>query len=120
MSYQIKLNEDNVGYDMDVDSGEFDVKSDSVVISNEFFNQDGIYEVNCVSYDVAGNPGEASTHTFVIQRDIDFLVYIPNSNKDNHTGLYKFDKTGIRSADFEDIEIITYITRDIQISDLLL
>lgn len=112
VSYQMKLNEDNVGYDMDVDSEEFDVKSDSVVISNEFFNQDGIYEVKCVAYDVAGNPSEESTHTFVIQRDTDFLVYIPNSNKDNHTGLYKFDKTGIRSADFEDIEIITYITKD--------
>lgn len=112
VSYQMKLNEDNVGYDMNVDSEEFDVKSDSVVISNAFFNQDGIYEVKCVAYDVAGNASEESTHTFVIQRDTDFLVYIPNSNKDNHTGLYKFDKTGIRSSDFEDIEIIAYITKD--------
>lgn len=112
VSYQMKLNEDNVGYDMDVNSEEFDVKSDSVVISNEFFNQDGIYEVKSVAYDVAGNASNETTHTFVIQRDTDFLVYIPNSNKENQTGLYKFNEKGIRSADFEDIEIITYITQD--------
>lgn len=112
VSYQMKLNEDNVGYDMNVDSEDFDVKSDEVVISNEFFNQDGIYEVKSVAYDVAGNESDETTHTFVIQRDTDFLVYIPNSIKANQTGLYKFNEKGIRSADFEDIEIITYITQD--------
>lgn len=112
VSYQMKLNEDNIGYDMNVDSDEFDVKSDEVVISNEFFNQDGIYEVKSVAYDVAGNKSNETTHTFVIQRDTDFLVYIPNSIKANQTGLYKFNEKGIRSADFEDIEIITYITQD--------
>lgn len=112
VSYQMKLNEDNIGYDMNVDSEEFDVKSDSVVISNEFFNQDGIYEVKSVAYDVAGNESNETTHTFVIQRDTDFLVYIPNSIKANETGFYKFNEKGIRSADFEDIEIITYITQD--------
>ncbi len=112
VSYQMKLNEDNIGYDMNVDSDEFDIKSDAVVISNEFFNQDGIYEVKSVASDVAGNKSDETTHTFVIQRDIDFLVYIPNSIKKNQTGLYKFNEKGIRSADFEDIEIITYITQD--------
>lgn len=112
VSYQMKLNEDNIGYDMNVDSEDFDVKSDEVVISNEFFNQDGIYEVKSVAYDIAGNESDETTHTFVIQRDTDFLVYIPNSIKANQTGLYKFNEKGIRSADFEDIEIITYITQD--------
>ena len=112
VSYQMKLNEDNIGYDMNVDSEDFDVKSDEVVISNEFFNQDGIYEVKSVAYDVAGNESNETTHTFVIQRDTDFLVYIPNSIKASQTGLYKFNEKGIRSADFEDIEIITYITQD--------
>ena len=112
VSYQMKLNEDNIGYDMNVDSEDFDVKSNEVVISNEFFNQDGIYEVKSVAYDVAGNESDETTHTFVIQRDTDFLVYIPNSIKANQTGLYKFNEKGIRSADFEDIEIITYITQD--------
>lgn len=112
VSYQMKLNEENVGYDMSVDSKKFESKNGTVIIGNEFFNQDGIYEVKCVPYDVAGNAGDESTHTYVIQRETDFLVYIPNSNKENHTGLYKFDQTGIRSADFEDIEIISYITKD--------
>lgn len=112
VSYQMKLNEENVGYDMSVDSKKFEAKNGTVKIGNEFFNQDGIYEVKCVPYDVAGNAGDESTHTYVIQRETDFLVYIPNSNKENHTGLYKFDQTGIRSADFEDIEIISYITKD--------
>ena len=112
VSYRMKQNEDHVGYDMNVASEEFDVKSDSVVMNDKFFSQDGIYEVKCIAYDVAGNASEESTHTFVIQRDTDFLVYIPHSNKKNHTGLYKFDKTGIRSADFDDIEIVTYITKD--------
>lgn len=112
VSYQMKINEDKVGYDMAVNSKKFESKNGSVIISNEFFNQDGIYEVKCTPYDVAGNAGDETTHTYVIQRDTDFLVYIPNSIKENRTGLYKFDQTGIRSADFEDIKIISYITND--------
>lgn len=108
----MKLNEDNVGYDMETDSESFSSPNETVKINNEFFNQDGIYEVKCVPYDIAGNAGDETTHTYVIQRDTDFLVYIPNSNKEKHTGLYKFDEIGIRSADFEDIEIISYVTKD--------
>lgn len=112
VSYRMKLNEDNVGYDMETDSDSFSSANETVKINNEFFNQDGIYEVKCVPYDIAGNAGDETTHTYVIQRDTDFLVYIPNSNKEKHTGLYKFDEIGIRSADFEDIEIISYVTKD--------
>ncbi|MCM1508162.1 MAG: hypothetical protein NC177_13690 [Ruminococcus flavefaciens] len=112
VSYRMKLNEDNVGYDMEIDFDSFSSPNETVKINNEFFNQDGIYEVKCVPYDIAGNAGDETTHTYVIQRDTDFLVYIPNSNKEKHTGLYKFDEIGVRSADFEDIEIISYVTKD--------
>lgn len=113
VAYQMELNEDNVGYDVKVsDPKKFEVSTDSVIISNDYFKNDGIYEVKSVAYDVAGNASEESTHTYVIQRNTDFLVYIPESNKENQTGLYKFNEKGIRSADFEDIEIISYVTSD--------
>ncbi|MBE6843106.1 MAG: hypothetical protein E7510_09810 [Ruminococcus sp.] len=112
VSYRMKKNEEKIGYDVAVDSKNFETKNGTVTIGDEFLKQDGIYEVKCVPYDVAGNVGEETTHTYVIQREADFLVYIPNSNKENKTGLYKFDRTGIRSADFEDIEIVSYLTTD--------
>ncbi len=112
VSYRMKVNEEKIGYDVAVESKSYETMNNTVTISDEFFNQDGIYEVKCVPYDVAGNAGEETTHTYVIQREADFLVYIPNSNKENQTGLYKFDRKGIRSADFEDIEIVSYLTKD--------
>lgn len=112
VSYRMKVNEEKIGYDVAVESKNYETMNNTVTISDEFFNQDGIYEVKCVPYDVAGNAGEETTHTYVIQREADFLVYIPNSNKKNQTGLYKFDRKGIRSADFEDIEIVSYLTKD--------
>ncbi len=109
----MELNEDNVGYDVKVsEPKKFEVNTDSVIISDDYFKNDGIYEVKSVAYDVAGNASDESTHTYVIQRNTDFLVYIPDSNKENQTGLYKFNEKGIRSADFEDIEIISYVTAD--------
>ena len=113
VAYQMELNEDNVGYDVKVsEPKKFEVNTDSVIISDDYFKNDGIYEVKSVAYDVAGNASDESTHTYVIQRNTDFLVYIPDSNKENQTGLYKFNEKGIRSADFEDIEIISYVTAD--------
>jgi len=116
VAYQMKINDDKVGYDMNVKSNTYESKNDTVKIGNEFFNNDGIYEVKCTPYDVAGNAGEETTHTYVIQRTSDFLVYIPDSNKERKTGLYKFDQKGIRAADFEDIEIISYVTNDKTVS----
>lgn len=112
VSYQMKINEEMVGYDMNVNSKNFEVNGDSIVLSNDYFSQDGIYEVRCVAYDIAGNTSKESVHTYVIQRNSDFIVYIPNSNKKSQTGLYKFNAKGIRSQDFEDIEIIAYLTQD--------
>ncbi|MCR4645623.1 MAG: hypothetical protein K5695_09485 [Oscillospiraceae bacterium] len=112
VSYRMKRDEDKNGYDMDITSKEFNIDTDSVVIGNEFFNQDGIYEVKCTALDTAGNASKQSTHTFIIQRDTDFLVYIPESSKENQTGLYEFNEKGIRSAEFKDIRIIAYLAKD--------
>lgn len=113
VSYKMKKNEDGVGYGMEISEPvENDVEGDIVIIGDEYFSVDGIYEVKCVAYDVVGNVSEETIHTFVIQRDTDFLVYIPESNKEKQTGLYKFNQKGIRSAAFEDIEIIAYIAQN--------
>ena len=113
VSYRLKRDADQIGYDMEVsEPKEFEVRSNSVVLGEEYFGQDGIYEVKCVAYDAAGNQSDATTHTYVVQRDSDFLVYIPESSKENKTGLYKFNQVGIRSADFEDIRVIAYVTSD--------
>ena len=113
VSYRLKRDADQVGYGMEVSESEtMEVKSNSVVLSDEYFSRDGIYEVKCVAYDVAGNQSDSTTHTFVVQRDSDFLVYIPDSSKEEKTGLYKFNQIGIRSADFEDIRVIAYVTSD--------
>ncbi|MBR3628881.1 MAG: hypothetical protein IKN55_00190 [Oscillospiraceae bacterium] len=112
VSYRMKRNEDKVGYDMDINSKQHDVKTDSVVLDKDYFAQDGIYEVMCTAYDVAGNASKKSTHTFIIQRDTDFLVYIPESDKEAHTGLYEFNERGVRSAEFKDINIVAYLAKD--------
>ena len=117
VSYRLKRDADQVGYGMDVsEPKQFEVKSGTVVLDNDYFRSDGIYEVKCVAYDVAGNPSAETTHTFVVQRDSDFLVYIPESSRENKTGLYKFNQIGIRSADFEDIRVIAYVTADKEFS----
>ncbi|MBQ5335223.1 MAG: hypothetical protein J6Z45_04670 [Oscillospiraceae bacterium] len=113
VSYRLKRDADQVGYGMDVtESEQLEVKSNSVVLGDEYFSRDGIYEVKCVAYDIAGNLSDSTTHTYVVQRDSDFLVYIPDSSKEEKTGLYKFNQIGIRSADFEDIRVIAYVTSD--------
>ena len=112
VSYRMKRNEDQVGYDMDITSKDHDTKTDSVVLDKDYFAQDGIYEVMCTAYDVAGNVSKKSTHTFIIQRDSDFLVYIPESDKEAHTGLYEFNERGVRSAEFKDINIVAYLAKE--------
>ncbi|MBQ7621669.1 MAG: hypothetical protein IJV02_04585, partial [Candidatus Methanomethylophilaceae archaeon] len=91
-SYQLKRNDENVGYAMDIQDETVTIDNDSIVINDKYFDQDGIYEVKSSAFDVAGNESKEAVHTYIIQRDSEFLVYIPNSDKKAGKGLYAFDQ----------------------------
>ncbi len=110
-AYQMVKNKNSVGYQMKMEKKEYTVEGDTVVLDDEYFQKDGIYEMKCVAYDIAGNASEETVNTYVVQRESDFLVYIPDSDPEKGTGLYEFDKKGIRSAMFPDINMVAYILK---------
>lgn len=111
-SYRMLRNSDKVGYDVETETKSFETEGGTVKLDDDYFLNDGIYEVKCVAYDAIGNESDTTKHTYVVQRDTDFLVYIPDSVKAKETGLYKFNQKGIRSADFDNIKIVAYVTSD--------
>ncbi len=89
--------ESEIYFDPDT-ADEKETKSVAYILDSECFDEDGIYEVKCVAYDITGNASEETTHTFVIQREKDFLVYIPESNSEKGTGLYQFNESRLSTS----------------------
>jgi len=114
-AYQMLKNDvdgEIVGYDVEEHTYTEKIEGSTFTLNDKYFKTDGIYEVKCIANDIAGNSSKQSVHTFIVQRDTDFLVYIPNSNKETGEGRYKFDSIGRRSDRFEDINIVAYIAAD--------
>ncbi len=74
------------------------------------FETDGIYAVEIIAFDKAGNKSVVNKNTYIRMKDNEVLAYIPDSNKKNKTGLYSFEyedgkPISKRPDDFSDISI---------------
>ncbi|MBE6843780.1 MAG: hypothetical protein E7510_13275 [Ruminococcus sp.] len=74
------------------------------------FETDGIYAVEIIAFDKAGNKSVVNKNTYIRMKDNEVLAYIPDSNKKNKTGLYSFEyedgkPISKRPDDFSDVEI---------------
>ena len=93
---------------------EEDSAKTGIVMGNKFtlpdFVRDGVYALELVAVDKAGNESEVNVNTYVRLVNQDVLAYIMDSNIEAKTGLYSFqyeNGTAIskRPDNFEDIEI---------------
>lgn len=88
------------------------------------FDKDGLYAVDMVAYDKAGNASKASKCTYVRMIDTDVLAYIENSHPgkdgDKGTGWFSIeDEDGplsMRPDNFDDLNIAVIAKNDSDIS----
>ena len=81
------------------------------------FEKDGVYSVQLLAYDKAGNVSVLNDNTFVRMVDpaVKVLAYIENSSRENSTGWYSFeDENGPiskRPGSFSDLSIVVFSRR---------
>ncbi|MCL2807221.1 MAG: Ig-like domain repeat protein [Coriobacteriia bacterium] len=81
------------------------------------FDEDGIYTLELVAVDRAGNESLLNTNTFVKMAEHDVLAYILDSNLALGTGLYSFqyengEAISKKPDDFNDIKILVFAKKD--------
>lgn len=81
------------------------------------FAEDGVYALELVAVDVAGNKSTANINTYARMVEQDVLAYILDSDVTNKTGLYSFqyqngDAISKRPDNFSDIEIQVFAKED--------
>ena len=94
-----------------------DVNRTGVVQGDTFrldgFEEDGIYTVELIAYDVAGNPSAKSVNTYIRIAQNEILAYIKDSSISKKTGLFSFeDKDGrpisLRADMLKDLTIMVF------------
>lgn len=81
------------------------------------FAEDGVYALELVAVDVAGNKSVTNINTYARMVEQDVLAYILNSDVANKTGLYSFqyengDAISKRPDNFSDIGIMVFAKAD--------
>ena len=77
------------------------------------FDKDGVYALELIAVDKAGNESYLNSNTYMRLVDNDVLAYIPNSNAARKTGWYSFqyengDPISKRPDNFSDIDIVVF------------
>lgn len=88
------------------------------------FTKDGVYALELIAVDKAGNESVLNSNTYMRIVDSDILAYISNSNADKKTGWYSFqyengDTISKRPDNFSDIDIVVLAKNDSQIDIVL-
>lgn len=88
------------------------------------FTKDGVYALELIAVDKAGNESVLNSNTYMRIVDSDVLAYISNSNAEKKTGWYSFqyengDPISKRPDNFSDIDIVVLAKNDSQIDIVL-
>lgn len=88
------------------------------------FVEDGVYALELVAVDVAGNESLLNLNTYARMINQDVLAYIMESNLSQRTGLYSFqyengDAISKKPDDFEDIKICVLAREDTRVDVVL-
>lgn len=105
-----------------------DAKKQGIIAGGKFtlpkFSEDGVYALEIVAVDDAGNESILNVNTYLrlVKRDV--LAYIMNSNIENKTGLYSFqyengDPISMRPDHFSEIDIYV-VTQSETMTDVVL
>lgn len=99
-------------------------KIDGSIFTLPNFAQDGIYALELIAVDVAGNESLLNLNTYARMIEHDVLAYILDSNLDRNTGIYSFqyengDPISKKPDSFSDIEIFVLSKKDTGIDIVL-
>ena len=88
------------------------------------FDKDGVYALELIAVDKAGNESYLNSNTYMRLVDNDVLAYIPNSNASRKTGWYSFqyengDPISKRPDNFSDIEIVVFSEKNSDVKVVL-
>lgn len=88
------------------------------------FIKDGVYALELIAVDKAGNESVLNLNTYMRMVDSDALAYISNSNSNEKTGWYSFqyengDPISKRPDNFSDIDIVVLAKTDTNIDVVL-
>lgn len=88
------------------------------------FSKDGVYALELIAVDKAGNESVLNSNTYMRIVDSDVLAYISNSNAAKKTGWYSFqyengDPISKRPDNFSDIDIVVLAKNDSDIDIVL-
>lgn len=107
---------------------EDDLDEAGIVVGNKFvmpdLMEDGVYALELIAVDVAGNESLLNVNTYARMIDQDVLAYIMESNLNQETGLYSFQyENGVaiskRPDDFKDIKICVLEKEDSDVDIVL-
>lgn len=107
---------------------EEDSNGTGMIMDNKFvlpdFAEDGVYALELVAVDVAGNESLLNVNTYARMIDQDVLAYIMDSNLAKASGLYSFQyENGVaiskKPDDFEDIQICVMAREDSNVDIVL-
>ena len=87
------------------------IYGDKITLSN--FTEDGIYTLNVIAVDMAGNRSVENVNTFVRIAKSPILAYIEDSNLSKRTGLFSFEDAelnpiSMRSDGFMDLVVVVF------------
>ncbi|MBQ6251442.1 Ig-like domain repeat protein [Ruminococcus sp.] len=88
------------------------------------FDKDGVYALELIAVDKAGNESYLNSNTYMRLMDNDVLAYIPNSSQAKKTGWYSFqyengDPISKRPDNFSDIEIVVFSEKNTDVNVVL-
>lgn len=98
------------------------IKGDLFTLPN--FSKDGVYALELVAVDKAGNESILNKNTYMRIVESDVLAYIPNSNLEKNTGWYSFqyengDSISKRPDNFSDIDIVVLAKKGSKVNVVL-
>lgn len=88
------------------------------------FDKDGVYALELIAVDKAGNESYLNSNTYMRLMDNDVLAYIPNSSQAKKTGWYSFqyengEPISKRPDNFSDIEIVVFSEKNSDVNVVL-
>ncbi len=86
-------------------------EGNTFVLDEKYLSSDGIYEVICTAYDMAGNESNSITHTFVIltQSENACLAYVPVDTYDRYNNVHT------RYDNFENFMVTAFVKKDAEL-----
>lgn len=105
-----------------------DITQSGIIKGEKFtlpsFTKDGVYTVQLIAVDIAGNESIPNVNTYARLIEQDVLAFILNSNVKNKTGLYSFQyengkPISMRPDKFSDLNILVFAKKDTNVDIVL-